>query len=121
MSESTEQQALFQWAAYNEAKYPELKLLFHIPNGGKRYKATAIRLKKEGVKAGVPDVFLPVARGGFHGLYVEMKAKKGKLSDNQLFWIFDLSRQGYKTEVCFGWEQAKEKIEGYLGIKGDWH
>lgn len=78
MSETLEQQALFQWAAYNETIIPELKLLHAIPNGGKRYKATAVRLKKEGVRSGVPDVFLPVARHDKHGLYVEMKAYRGK-------------------------------------------
>ena len=112
--ESLNQQALFQWTAYNEVKHPELKLLFHIPNGGKRYKATAIRLKKEGVKSGVPDLCLPVARHDKHGLYVEMKAYKGKLSDNQKDWKEALEKQGYLVMVCWGWEAARDAILWYL-------
>jgi hypothetical protein len=114
MSESTEQQALFQWAAYNEAKMPELRLLHAIPNGGKRDKITAAILKGEGVKSGVPDVCLPVARQGFHGLYIEMKVDKNKPTENQMWWMCRLSEQGYKVKVCWGWEEAKREIEAYL-------
>jgi len=74
--ESDHQIALFQWVSYQLKRYPELELLYHIPNGGYRYKTTARRLKAEGVKAGVPDICLPVPRGGYHGLYIEMKAGK---------------------------------------------
>lgn len=116
-TESQEQQVLFQWAAIAEAQHPELKLLHHIPNGGKRNIVTATRLKKEGVKAGVPDVFLPVARGCFHGLYIEMKALKGKTSDNQEEWLQALEQQGYEVNVCYGWEQAKGVIERYLALR----
>ena len=65
--ESQEQQALFSWAEYAKGLHPELGLLYHIPNGGKRDKLEAARLKLEGVKAGVPDLCLPVARGGAQG------------------------------------------------------
>jgi len=114
MSESSEQIALFQWAVYNEGKLPELKLLYAIPNGGKRYKTTAIRLKKEGVRSGVPDLCLPVARQSFHGLYIEMKIDRNKPSENQIWWINQLSRQGYKVKTCWGWVEAKGEIEAYL-------
>jgi hypothetical protein len=112
--ESDEQQALFQWATYNEVKHPELKLLHAIPNGGKRYKTTAIRLKNEGVRAGVPDLSLPVARHGKHGLYIEMKATHGKLSENQKQWKEALDNQGYIVMVCWGWEAAKDALLWYL-------
>ena len=115
-TESEEQIALFEWSAMMEYKYPELKLMFHVPNGGKRNITTAARLKKEGVRAGVPDVVLPVARSGFHGLYIEMKAKGGKLSDNQLWWIAATRKQGYLSVVCYSWEQAKDVIETYLKV-----
>lgn len=62
-TEAEEQATLFSWAAMKRGKYPELDLLFHIPNGGSRGKAEAARFKAEGVKPGVPDLFLPVARG----------------------------------------------------------
>ena len=67
-SEHAEQVALFKWAEFAAARWPELTLMHAIPNGGHRNKITAARLKAEGVRAGVPDICLPVARGGWHGL-----------------------------------------------------
>ena len=116
MSEAQEQRALFQWAGYAEQQYPELKLLHHIPNGGKRDVRTAANLKREGVKAGVPDICLPVARGQYHGLYIELKTVKGKVQKNQKEWLNALNSEGYATKVCYGWLEAKEAIEKYLGL-----
>lgn len=116
MSESDEQQALFQWAAIMERKIPELKLLFHIPNGGARSKATAGKLKAEGVKTGVPDLFFPVARGGFHGMFIELKIQSNKPTENQIKWLEALSEQGYKTVVCYGWRAASKALETYLAL-----
>lgn len=114
-SEEEEQAALFEWAAWKLQRWPELGLLFHIPNGGLRNKVTAAKLKNVGVKAGVPDLFLPVARGDWHGLFIEMKRRKGgKLSPLQVDWIEALGRQGYKTVVCFGADAAEAAIEDYL-------
>ena len=120
-TESAEQQALFHWAALNERRYPELRMLHHIPNGGKRNIATARRLKAEGVKAGVPDICLPVARCGCHGLYIELKRGKGfRVTELQMAWIQDLAREGYSVHVCVGWEAAARAIEGYLrGVDTD--
>lgn len=115
--EAKEQEALFCWAAWAVGQYPELKLLHHIPNGGSRNKIEAANLKRQGVKAGVPDVHLPVARGGFHGLYIEMKYGDNKPTDKQNQWLFDLSEQRYCTAVCYSWVEAKEKIEWYLNLK----
>ena len=66
--ESGHQEALFSWAAYRTEIMPELQYMYHVPNGGKRDKATAAVLKRQGVKAGVPDIMLPAARAGYHGL-----------------------------------------------------
>lgn len=115
-SESAEQIELFRWAGYSRGKYPELELMHHIPNGGKRNEIEAARFKREGVLAGVSDIFLPVARGKFHGLYIEMKARKGKVSDRQKWWIEEVSKQGYLAEVCYGWEMAKDVIVKYLEV-----
>lgn len=112
--EEVEQQQLFIWSVYASGKYPELDLLYHIPNGGKRNKTEAKRLKGEGVKAGVPDLCLPVARGGFHGLYIEMKRQGGTASKDQEKWIRSLGKQGYLTAVCYGWEAAAKTLENYL-------
>lgn len=107
--ERDEQIALFQWAGYKG-----IDLLFHIPNGGSRNTIEAVNLKRQGVKAGVPDIFLPIARKGFHGLFIELKWGRGTVSDNQHKWIKQLTEQGYFAVVCVGWEQAKDVIEGYL-------
>ena len=69
MSEHDEQVALFQWAGYQLGACPELALMFAIPNGGDRHPAVAGKLRDEGVKAGVPDIFLPVPRGKYHGMF----------------------------------------------------
>lgn len=112
--ESMEQQALFKWVKLQSCTIPELELLYHIPNGGKRNLLEAKRLKAEGVRAGIPDLCLPVARGDQHGLYIELKAGKNKPTDTQLWWIDRLMRQGYEVHVCYGWEEAKDKIIAYL-------
>jgi hypothetical protein len=112
--ESAEQKSLMQWVKYNEERIPELKLIYHIPNGGRRDAREAARFKAEGVKAGVPDLCFPVSRGKYNGLYIEMKSKDGKLSDNQKWWIVRLEEQGHKVAVCYSWVEAKEEIERYL-------
>lgn len=98
-------------------RYPQLSLLYHIPNGGARSKGTAGRLKAEGVKSGVPDICLPVAKGKYHGLYVEMKVGKNKPTANQVKWIESLLSEGYQAKVCYGWQEAVRVIEDYLTEK----
>lgn len=114
-TESNEQVTLFSWARMELGKYPELRLLYHIPNGGSRNQIEAKHLKAQGVKAGVPDLCLPVARGFWHGLYIEMKRQKGgRVSDAQRRWLEDLERQGYRAEVACGWREAADIILEYL-------
>lgn len=115
--EDIEQEKLMRWARDTEVVYPELALLYHVPNGGKRNAAEAAHLKRLGVKAGVPDLCLPVARGKFHGLYIELKARKNKPTDAQRSWIDALDAQGYAAFVCYGAEAAKNLIERYLEVK----
>ena len=114
--EHDEQSALMAWAAHAAVRYPELEWLFAIPNGGKRAPATARRLKKEGVKAGVPDTCLPVARGPHHGLFIEMKTKRGTASPAQKSWLDFLLGQGYLAVICRGWCEAANVLCDYLGI-----
>lgn len=115
--EANEQETLFNWAAYSRGTYPELDLLYHIPNGGSRNSMEAANLKRQGVKAGVPDLCLPVARGTFHGLYIEMKYGKNKTSPLQDGWIGRLRKQHYAVFVCYGWQQAAEVIKKYLNLE----
>lgn len=113
-TEAGVQEALFDWVQYQQARYPELQLLYHIPNGGKRDARTAIALKRQGVKAGVPDLHLPVARGGYFGLYIELKVGKNKTTDLQKQWLKALTEQGYLAVVCYGYEAAAEQLISYL-------
>ena len=114
-SEENEQITLFEWAATMTYTYPELRWMYHIPNGGSRGKAEAGRFRAMGVKSGVPDVALDIPRGGFHGLRVEMKRRDGgKLSDAQKEWIDHYNAIGYRAVVCHGWQEAAKAIEEYL-------
>lgn len=114
-TEDEEQIALMQWAAVMSGRYHELRLMYHIPNGGARSKTEAARFKAMGVKKGVPDIHLPVARGRYHGLYIELKRQHGgRASDEQKRWIKDLQEQGNAAFVCKGWRQAAATIEQYL-------
>lgn len=123
-SEHAEQSALFCWASQNTNEYPGLKRMFAIPNGGKRDKITASVLKAEGVKSSVPDIFLPVAVGAWHGLFIEMKRPKtenqsaGTADNEQKEYIADLQKAGYGAVVCVGWEQARDIILAYLNWQG---
>lgn len=116
-TEEEEQIALICWAGIAVATIPELALLYAIPNGGHRNKATAGRLKACGVKAGVPDLHLPVARGIYHSLYIELKRRKGgSVSPEQRRWIRSLAGQGHCACVCAGWDAARDAILNYLQL-----
>lgn len=116
MSEHHEQRALIDTCLWYANRYPELHLLFAVPNGGLRTRGVAGKLKAEGVKSGVPDLLLLCPRNGFHGLAIEMKTKKGQTSEAQEWWIEQLTAQGYRAEVCKGYEAAWSVIKAYLGI-----
>ena len=109
---------VIQWAdamiELNER--PLLRLLYHTPNGGMRDMATAQAMKRAGVKAGVPDLFLPVARGGFHGLWIELKRSdhSNHALPDQEWWIEQLRAQGYRAVVCYGASEAIAELEDYL-------
>ena len=115
-TEGVEQATLFSWAQMRTYWYPELNLMFHIPNGGKRSKAEAGRFRAEGVKSGVPDLCLPVPRGRYHGLYIEMKTESGHTTAVQEWWGERLQAQGYAWRVCHGWQAAVALLEWYLQL-----
>ena len=116
MSEHQEQVALFQWAELQKCTVPELGLLFAIPNGGQRDAKTGAKLKREGVKRGVPDIFLPVPRWLYHGLFIEMKFGKNKATKEQREWGDKLQDQRYAWVECYGFDAAKNVIEIYLDL-----
>lgn len=132
IDEHTEQVYLFEWAQSALRRLPALKWLHAIPNGGHRHAATAGKLKAEGVKAGVSDIFLDVpgevvtpaglivVRQIFHGLRIELKAidrrgeRNGGCSPEQVKWLLHYRDAGYAVAVCYGWREAADVIESYL-------
>ena len=115
-SESAEQQHLFQWARMMSGRWPELGLMYKITNEGRRSRANGARMVAEGMKKGVPDICLPVPRGGHHGLYIELKRERNsRVTQEQMEWIEALVEQGYVAAVCRGCDEAIELITGYLG------
>ena len=115
-SEPEEQMMIFRWEAHEEVNIPELRLLFHIPNEGKRGTSGVRNAKLQGIKSGVPDMCLPVARGGYHGLYIELKVGKNKMDTKQKRWISDLEKQGYKAVCLHGSSAVIECIKEYLNM-----
>ena len=116
MSEHEEQKLLFDWARMYEHRYPELALLYAIPNAAKRSVRLAARMKAEGLKAGVPDTCLPIPRSVWHGAYCELKVGKNKPTPEQAQWLEALSRQGYATCVAYGAGEAIRFYAEYLGL-----
>jgi hypothetical protein len=119
--EHEEQAAVVQWAQENEGRWPELRLLFAVPNGGYRDPITAKLLAESGVKAGVPDMLLPCARRDedgsvLHGLWIELKRRdhSNHPSPEQGVWLSALRREGYRAVVCYGAPEAIDALCTYL-------
>ena len=113
-SEDTEQIAVIQWAIWNESRFPELKWLHHIPNGGSRNRLEAVKLKQMGVKAGVSDLCLPYPKGIYCGLYIEMKFGSNQQQDTQKEFLQDMAEAGHFVATCYGAEEAVRVLEEYL-------
>ena len=118
MTEHTEQVAVIQWYRYQYPKYAEC--LWSIPNGSHlagdaRLRAIKMNnMKAEGLKVGVSDLFLMIPKSNWHGLFIEMKVKGGKLSDSQKEFMGAATLMGYQAVVCFGFNEAKDAITKYL-------
>jgi VRR-NUC domain len=110
VSEHDIQVACINWFRY---QYPK-DLIYAIPNGGKRNKIVAAKLKAEGVLAGVPDLHIPIAKKGFHGLYIEMKAGKNKASDSQIEVMGKLKNEGHLCAVCWNLNQFMAVVNDYF-------
>ena len=123
-TEYYEQAALFMWAEKFKNQYPELELLNGSLNGVRLTIGQSVKIKKIGQKKGYPDISLPVPRGGYHGLYIELKIKpyrnyKGKMvysqtSKEQKWWLNALNNNGYRAVVCKGYDAAVSEISTYL-------
>lgn len=114
-SESWHQTKFFAHVAEAAARGDDrYKNIFAIPNGGHRDKVTGARMKAEGARAGVPDIFVAVPSAGMHGLFIEMKIKGGRLSDKQEVWRDRLKQHGYGFVVCYGVEEALGVLSDYF-------
>lgn len=111
LTESQEQTLLATWLDKRRIKF------FAIPNGGSRHYLEAISLRRGGVKRGVPDIFIPISSGSYHGMFLELKrVKGGVVSEEQKDWIAYLAEAGYFVSVCYGFEQAKDVVLHYLNL-----
>jgi hypothetical protein len=117
MSEYTEQVKVFDWAKRNENMHSELRLLNASLNGVKLTIGQAVKTKASGMKAGYPDMFLPVARNGYHGLYIELKEEEGdRVQPDQQWWKQELMAQGYLSLICYGSYETIDIIKNYLDM-----
>jgi len=123
-TEASEQQAVIEWRDWVGIRDKRVSTLYHIPNGELRNKPVAAKLKKMGVRGGIPDLHLPVARFGLlrpyellaHSLYIELKVKGGRLSPEQKAVQAELRELGHQVEVCFGATSAIWTIGDYLNL-----
>jgi len=111
--------AIVEWA--NNTNFGSEKIgdyLIAIPNGGNRSITEAVRLKKEGVKSGVSDIFLAISvmkdYRVYGGLWIEVKTKKGKLSPAQKNWMEKMNRNDYKADVVRSLDEGIQAIKNYL-------
>jgi hypothetical protein len=110
-TERQEQVTLIARAQY----HPILRdYLFAIPNGGSRHPIEARNLKREGVKAGVSDLFLAYPSGMYNGFFLEMKRKGGRLSANQKEWLQLVTNAGYAAGVAYSAAEAWKLLTNYL-------
>ena len=111
--EAAEQENVIKWARDNEKTYPFLWMLHSSLNGVKLSKIQAGKAKASGMLSGVPDLFLPVPRGSFCGLYIEMKSATGRIMPSQSRYLKAVSDFGYNAVVCYSANEAIKTIENY--------
>ena len=111
--EAIEQAKVIAWARANERNYPYLQLLHCSLNGVKMTKAQAGRAIAQGMLSGVPDLFLPVPKNGYHGLFIEMKYGSNKVTENQEKFLQNAANVGYAVSVCYSANEAIKRIEDY--------
>jgi len=114
-SESDIQIALFDFLALIQHQVPETRFILHVPNGEYRARHTAARLKRMGVRPGVPDILILVPANGYHGMAIELKKPGGRLSKHQEDWARELIYRDYFVITCTDWQLAGSAILTYLG------
>lgn len=113
-TESQIQCAFFDWVRLQPKISP---YCFHVPNGGYRNAREGAKFKREGVLSGIPDIVLALPSKAYHGLFLELKSRGGKLSKNQRDFMKRVGAKGYYTNIAFSFEEAQQIIINYLGEK----
>lgn len=114
MNEHELQSLYFEWVDIKAISDERYLNIYAVPNGGHRHKAVAAKLKKEGLRPGVLDCNIDWPSNGFNGLRIEMKIKPNKPTDNQKVWIKRYNNAGYRTEVCYSFDEAVKVTEDYF-------
>jgi hypothetical protein len=117
MSEHDEQVAIVRWALNQGNIYPGVELLYATPNAGKRTPRMGAYMKAEGLRPGFPDLGLPVAKGGYHGLFMELKMVGNKPNKNQIYWLDRLNEQGYMALAVWMYDGAIKVLEDYMTLE----
>lgn len=115
-SEHDHQVNYFKWVDIKLKSDERYLNIYAVPNGGLRNIRVAVKLKKEGVRSGVLDINIDWPSGGFNGLRIEMKVGRNKPTDNQKEWIKRYNRAGFKTEVCYSFDEAIKVTENYFKL-----
>jgi hypothetical protein len=110
--ESKLQQSCVKWFKYS---FPNV-IIASFPNEGKRSPSTAARMKAEGMKSGMPDLFIARPSKGYSGLFIEMKYGKGRVTEMQTDCMRKLDNEGYMTFVCYSFDEFKSIVETYFGL-----
>lgn len=118
--EGQEQEALMLWLYGEHRRGTEVgalwPVIYHVPNGGQRNKVTAAAMKRQGVRAGVSDLDVMTARGGYHGMKLEFKAtppRDAPLADSQYEWLALAEEEGYCAVLARGLEEARAVLREY--------
>ena len=115
--ESAYQTQVVEWSRWafkaNPVRYPHLDMLHCSLNGVKLSGTQAKIAKGQGMLSGVPDLFLSVPKNGFHGLFIEMKSEKGRVTENQHWFLTNADSLGYKTVICYSAKEAISAIQAY--------
>lgn len=112
--EDAELIAFFDWVRWQEKKNPVLKVIHHVPNEGKTTLAGGARKKRKGCRAGILDINVPIPKGDYCGLWIELKTIKGKVSVEQKKIIEILHRLGHCIRIAYSGEEAINILKWYM-------
>lgn len=112
------QKNLFTWVKFSKPVYPELAMLYHVPNGGKRNKIVATKLKQQGVIAGIFDLHFDLPANGYHGLRIELKIHPNKMSENQALYNELYKKYGYFS-ICYSGKNRYD-VDNLINIITGW-